>query len=215
MGCKRVLLSNDYYPALARPNVEVVTEGIAEVREHSVISTDGVERPVDAIIFGTGFRPTDPPLAPHVRGRGGVSLADAWARSPKALAGTTVAGFPNLFILMGPNTGLGHTSVLYMLEAQIDHVLGGLDHMRESGLGAVEPRAEAQAAYVASVDRRMRGTVWVSGGCASWYLDATGRNSTLWPDTTFRFRQRVARFRPDEYRGEPARAPSSADVVAG
>jgi cation diffusion facilitator CzcD-associated flavoprotein CzcO len=215
MGCKRVLLSNEYYPALAQPNVEVVTEGIAEVREHSVVSTDGVERPVDAIIFGTGFRPTDPPLAPYVRGHGGVSLTDAWGGSPKALAGTTVAGFPNLFILMGPNTGLGHTSVLYMLEAQIDHVLGALGHMRASGLGAVEPRPEAQAAYVASVDRRMRGTVWVSGGCASWYLDATGRNSTLWPDTTYGFRRRVARFRPKEYQGEPARDPLSAAPVAG
>jgi cation diffusion facilitator CzcD-associated flavoprotein CzcO len=215
MGCKRVLLSNDYYPALAQPNVEVVTEGIAEVREHSVVSSDGVERSVDAIIFGTGFRPTDPPLAPYVRGHGGVSLTDTWAGSPKALAGTTVAGFPNLFILMGPNTGLGHTSVLYMLEAQIDHVLGALAHMRSSGLGAVEPRPEAQAAYVASVDERMRGTVWVSGGCASWYIDHTGRNSTLWPDSTYRFRQRVARFRPDEYRGEPARDPSPAAPVAG
>jgi len=215
MGCKRVLISNDYYPALARPNVEVVAEGIAEVRAHSVVSTDGVEREVDAIILGTGFRPTDPPLAPYVRGRGGVSLSEAWAGSPKALAGTTVAGFPNLFILMGPNTGLGHTSVLYMLEAQFDHVLGALAHMRGADLAAVEPRAEAQAAYVASVDRRMRGTVWVSGGCASWYLDATGRNSTLWPDTTYRFRRRVARFRPDEYRGEPARDPSPAAAVRG
>jgi len=214
MGCKRVLLSNDYYPALIQPNVEVVTEGVAEVREHSIVSSDGVERPVDAILFGTGFRPTDPPLAPHLRGHGGVSLAEAWAGSPKALAGTTVAGFPNLFILMGPNTGLGHTSVLYMLEAQIDHLLGALRHMRAAGLGALDPRPEAQAAYMASVDRRMRGTVWVSGGCRSWYLDATGRNSTLWPDTTYRFRRRVARFRPHEYRGEPARDAAPAAVGA-
>ncbi|HET7230291.1 MAG TPA: NAD(P)/FAD-dependent oxidoreductase [Longimicrobium sp.] len=214
MGCKRVLLSNDYYPALTQPNVEVVTEGVAEVREHSIVSADGVERPVDAIIFGTGFRPTDPPLAPHVRGHGGMTLTDAWAGSPKALAGTTVAGFPNLFILMGPNTGLGHTSVLYMLEAQIDHVLGALRHMRDAGLGALEPRADAQAAYVAEVDRRMRGTVWVSGGCRSWYIDATGRNSTLWPDTTYAFRKRVARFRSHEYRGEPAREAAPAAVGA-
>lgn len=212
MGCKRVLLSSDYYPALARPNVEVVTAPIAEVREHSVVAADGVEREVDAIIFGTGFRPTDPPLAPRVLGRGGISLTQAWAGSPKALAGTSVAGFPNLFILMGPNTGLGHTSVLYMLEAQIDHLLGAVRHMRERGLGALEADAGAQAAYVAEVDRRMRGTVWVSGGCRSWYLDDTGRNSTLWPDTTWRFRRRVARFRPGEYRGEPAREPSTTAV---
>lgn len=214
MGCKRVLLSNDYYPALTQPNVEVVTDAVAEVRERSIVTADGVERVVDAIIFGTGFRPTVPPLAPYVRGHGGLSLTEAWAGSPKALAGTTMAGFPNLFILMGPNTGLGHTSVLYMLEAQIDHLLGALRHLRDAGLAAVEPRPEAQAAFVADVDRRMRGTVWVSGGCRSWYLDATGRNSTLWPDTTYRFRQRVARFRPDEYQGVPAREPSPAAVGA-
>jgi cation diffusion facilitator CzcD-associated flavoprotein CzcO len=214
MGCKRVLLSNDYYPALAQPNVEVVTDGIAEVREHAIVTRDGTERPVDVIVFGTGFRPTDPPLAPYVRGRGGATLTDAWAGSPKALAGTTVAGFPNLFILMGPNTGLGHTSVLYMLEAQIDHVLGGLRHMRAAGLGALEARADAQAAYVAEVDRRMRGTVWVSGGCRSWYIDHTGRNSTLWPDTTYAFRRRVARFRAEEYRGEPARETTPAAAGA-
>jgi cation diffusion facilitator CzcD-associated flavoprotein CzcO len=209
MGCKRVLISNDYYPALTQPNVDVVTDPITEVRDRSIVAADGVERPVDAIIFGTGFRPTDPPLAPYVRGHGGVTLTEAWAGSPKALAGTTVAGFPNLFILAGPNTGLGHTSVLYMLEAQIDHILGALRHMRAAGFAAVEPRPEAQAAFVADVDRRMRGTVWVSGGCRSWYLDATGRNSTLWPDTTYRFRQRVARFRPDEYQSVPARETSA------
>ena len=163
---------------------------------------------MDAVILGTGFRPTAPPLAPHVRGRGGRSLADVWAGSPVAHAGTTVAGFPNLFVLPGPGTGLGHTSVLYMLEAQIDHVLAALDHMARAGLAALEPRAEAQAAWTAAVDRRMQGTVWVDGGCRSWYLDATGRNSTLWPDVTWRFRRRVARLRPGDYVGTPADAPA-------
>ncbi len=199
IGCKRVLISNDYLPSLTRPNVELVTVGIAEVREHSVVGRDGVERAVDAIIFGTGFQVTDPPLAKHVRGRSGQTLADVWEGSPQAHVGTTVAGFPNLFILMGPNTGLGHTSVLYMLEAQIDHLLSALDYMRRRGASALEPRTDVQASYVANVQKRMKGTVWVAGGCASWYLDRNGRNSTLWPDFTWRFRRRVARLNPAEY----------------
>ncbi len=198
MGCKRVLLSNDYSPAVAQPTVEVVTDRIAEVRERSIVTADGTEREVDAIIFGTGFRPTDPPLAGHLRGRGGRTLKEAFAGSPRAHLGTTITGFPNLFTLMGPNTGLGHTSVIYMIEAQIEHVLGALQHMDREGIAALEPRPEAQEAWVAAVDARMNGTVWTSGGCASWYLDETGRNSTLWPDFTWRFRKR-ARFRPEEY----------------
>ena len=198
-GCKRVLLSDDYYPAVAQPNVELITSGVREVRARGIVAGDGVERPVDAIVFGTGFQPTTPPLAPHVRGRDGRSLAEAWGGSPRAHVGTTVPGFPNCVLLMGPNTGLGHSSVVLMLEAQIAHVLGLLDAMAARGATAVEPRAETERAWVARVDARMRGTVWTRGGCASWYLDATGRNSTLWPDGTWSFRRRVARVRVDEY----------------
>jgi cation diffusion facilitator CzcD-associated flavoprotein CzcO len=199
MGCKRVLLSNDYLPALAQPNVEVVTDGIAQVRARSIVTADGREREVDAIIFGTGFQPTDPPLARRTRGRDGRTLAQVWAGSPRAHVGTTMAGFPNLFMLMGPNTALGHTSVVYMIEAQVEHLLGALRHMGMHGIAALEPKPEAQEDFVATVDRRMTGTVWTSGGCRSWYLDATGRNSALWPDFTWRFRRRVARFEPAEY----------------
>ncbi len=199
MGCKRVLLSNDFYPAIAQPNVDVITDAIAEVRARSIVATNGVERPVDAIIFATGFRPTNPPLAAHIRGRDGRTLSEIWSGSPKALAGTTVAGFPNLFILLGPNTGLGHNSVLYMTEAQLDHLIGAVRYMRARGVDAIEPREDAQSEWVAAIDRRMRGTVWVSGGCSSWYLDRTGRNSTLWPDSSWSYYRRAARFRPDEY----------------
>jgi cation diffusion facilitator CzcD-associated flavoprotein CzcO len=199
MGCKRILLSDDYYPAVAQANVEVVTEGIAEVRERTIVTTDGVERPVDAIILGTGFRPTDPPLAAHIRGRDGRTLREVWAGSPKAHLGTTIAGFPNFFMLLGPNTGLGHSSVVYMCEGQIEHLVGALRHMRREGLEALEPRPEVQADYVAGIDRKMRGTVWTAGGCASWYLDRTGRNSMLWPDFSWRYRNRASRFRPEEY----------------
>jgi cation diffusion facilitator CzcD-associated flavoprotein CzcO len=199
MGCKRIVLSNDYYPALTCANVEVVTGGISEVRARSIVGEDGIERSVDAIILGTGFRPTDPPLAPRIRGRGGRTLADVWGGSPKAHAGTTVSGFPNLFLLLGPNTGVGHTSAVYMMEAQIEHLMGALRFMRAHGAKAVEPRPQAQDAYVSAVDRRSRGTVWTAGGCKSWYLDRTGRNSAVWPDFSWKYRRRTARFRADEY----------------
>jgi cation diffusion facilitator CzcD-associated flavoprotein CzcO len=199
MGCKRVLISNDYFPALTKSNVELVTAGIAEVREHSVVDNEGIERAVEAIIFGTGFHVSDFPFARRVRGRDGRTLSEVWAGSPKALAGTMVTGFPNLFLLPGPNTGLGHSSVVYMLEAQIEHVLSAVRYMQRHNIVTMEARPEAQAAYVAKVDKNMRSTVWTSGGCLSWYLDKTGRNSTLWPIDSWRFRRRLARFAPDEY----------------
>lgn len=198
IGCKRILLSNDYYPALAQPNVDVVTAGIREVRAHSIIDDEGVERPVDVIIYGTGFHVTDFPFARYVRGRAGRTLGEAWTPSPRAYMGTTIHGFPNLFVLQGPNTGLGHTSVIYMIEAQIAHVLRVLRHMERHGLRAVEPRAEAQEKFVAGVDRAMRDTVWLTG-CESWYLDESGRNSTLWPGPTWQFRRTLTRFRARDY----------------
>jgi cation diffusion facilitator CzcD-associated flavoprotein CzcO len=210
MGCKRILLSNDYLPALARDNVEVVTDPIREVRPRSIVTAKGEEHTVDAIICGTGFRVTEMPFAGRIRGRGGRSLADAWQGSPAAHWGTTVAGFPNLFLLLGPNTGLGHSSVVLMIESQLELVLGALRHLRRNGLATVEPRPDEQARFLAEVDDAMRGTVWSAGGCASWYVDKTGRNSTLWPGYTFAFRRRC-RFRPGEYLFErPAQAQRSA-----
>ncbi|HSU15486.1 NAD(P)/FAD-dependent oxidoreductase [Longimicrobium sp.] len=206
IGCKRILLSNDYYPALARPNVEVVTDRISAIHPHSIVTANGAECEVDAIVFGTGFLPTDPPLAHAIRGRDGRALTEVWAGSPKAHVGTTVVGFPNLFLLMGPNTGLGHTSVVYMIEAQVEHMIAAMRHLERTGAAALEPRPEAQAAFVDAVDRRMAGTVWTAGGCRSWYLDGTGRNSALWPDFTWRFRRRVATLDPAEYVAIPPRA---------
>jgi cation diffusion facilitator CzcD-associated flavoprotein CzcO len=207
MGCKRVLVSDDYWPALTRPNVDVVTSGIVEVREDAVVTRDGRIHPVDTLILGTGFQVADLPIARHVRGRHGRTLADVWAGSPQAHLGTSVSGFPNLFLLQGPNTGLGHTSVLLMMEAQLEHVLGALRYLDARGARAVEPRPEAQAAFVRDVDARLATTVWNQGGCQSWYLDATGRNSALWPGTTSAFHRRVAHFDPAEYVALP-RPPS-------
>jgi cation diffusion facilitator CzcD-associated flavoprotein CzcO len=199
LGCKRILFSNRYLRALSKDNVDVVTDGIQEVRAHSIVTSDGREREVDAIIFGTGFHVTDIPFGKFVQGRDGQTLDDVWKGSPQAHLGTTVAGFPNFFFLLGPNTGLGHTSVVYMIESQIAHIVSALRYMRDRRVGTVEVRAEAQAAFIADVDRRLGNTVWNTGGCNSWYIDKTGRNSTLWPDATWRFRRRVRNFDPSEY----------------
>ena len=199
IGCKRILISDDYLPALMQPNVEVITAAVTQVRPHGVVGQDGVERAVDVIIFGTGFQVTDYPFGRHIRGRDGRSLAERWRGSPQAYLGTTVAGYPNLFILQGPNTGLGHTSVIYMIEAQIEHIMNAIRYMDRYGVAGIEPRPEVQTAFIADVDRRMQGTVWTAGGCQSWYLDATGRNATLWPGSTLQFRRRAARFTPRDY----------------
>ena len=209
-GCKRILLSDDYFPALTQPNVEVVSEGIREVRARSIVTSDGVERAIDVLIFGTGFEVRDLPIARRVHGRDGRTLAQVWGKSPRAHLGTTVAGFPNLFLLQGPNTGLGHTSVIIMIESQIDHLLSALKYLRAHGLAAVEPQKEAQDAFVANVDKRMRRTVWLAGGCRSWYLDSTGRNFTLWPGFAFSFRSRVQTFDPKEYHCEAKAAATAA-----
>lgn len=199
IGCKRILPSNQWYPALTRPDVELVTEGVEEIRERSIVSSDGTERPVDTIIFGTGFHVTDMPAAAHIRGRAGKRLSDVFAGSPQAHLGTTVTGFPNMFLLLGPNTGLGHTSMVYMIESQLNYVMDALRHMDERGFRTLEVRRDTQNVFVRGVDAQNEGTVWNSG-CASWYLDENGRNATLWPDWTWRFRMRTGRFDPNQHR---------------
>ncbi|MFL5781132.1 MAG: flavin-containing monooxygenase [Thermoleophilaceae bacterium] len=206
MGCKRILPSNKWYPALTKPNVELVTEGVTEVRPHSIVSADGVEREVDAIIFGTGFHVTDMPAAQYVRGRHGRLLSDQWEQSARAYLGTAAAGFPNLFLLLGPNTGLGHSSMVYMIESQIQYVIDALRTMRSRELETVEVLESTVDSYNDELESKMEGTVW-NTGCASWYLDDTGRNATQWPDWTWRFRQRTARFDAADY---AVRTPSPA-----
>ena len=213
IGCKRILVSDDYYPALAQPNVTLVTDAIASIEAAGVRTADGALHAVDVIIVGTGFRPTDPVLAPHICGRMGESLAETWQGSPRAYMGTSHAGFPNFFSLMGPNTALGHSSVLLMIEAQVEHVIGVLQYMVSRHIAAAEPDAVAQRAWVASVDARLQGTTWNAGGCSSWYIDATGRNSTLWPDGVGRFRRTVARIDPREYRWMPRHEARARDLV--
>jgi len=203
-GCKRILISNNYLPALSQPNVELVTDGIREVRERSIVTADGREREVDTIIFGTGFQVTDFPIAHRLRA-GGRSLAETWAEhGMQAHKGTAVAGFPNMFLLLGPNTGLGHTSVVLMSEAQVAYVMGAVCATQARGESVLEVRQEAQDAWNEFVQRKLQGTVWNAGGCKSWYLDAKGRNTTIWPDFTFRFRRILARFDDESYHWRPA-----------
>jgi cation diffusion facilitator CzcD-associated flavoprotein CzcO len=200
VGCKRLLFSNDWYPALQQSNVEVVTDGIVRVEGNSVVTADGRSREVDAIIMGTGFQATDRPVAQQLWGKDGIKLADAWSKGMSAYAGTTVAGFPNLFMLLGPNTTLGHSSQTVMIEAQIAHVLDALKLMDKRELSSVEVRAEAQTAYNERLDAKLEDTVWTAGGCQSWYQDGTERNPSIWPTYTWRFRKATKRVVVGDYR---------------
>jgi cation diffusion facilitator CzcD-associated flavoprotein CzcO len=173
-----------------------VTAGISEVRERSIVFADGSEREVDTIVFGTGFSPTDPPLARRIRRRDGESLSEAWSGGMRAYLGSTVAGFPNLFFLWGPNTNLAHSSVVFIAESQLSYVLDALQTMRRDGNAAVEVRREVEDAWNADVQERLRKTVWNTGGCASWYLDRNGNNPIMWPGFTFTFRKLTRRFDP-------------------
>ncbi|GAA0594773.1 NAD(P)/FAD-dependent oxidoreductase [Kribbella sandramycini] len=200
LGCKRILLSDEYYPALAQPNVDVVTDGIAEVTPTGIVDTEGVKHEVDTIIYGTGFKVTDLPVMDMLYGREGRSLREAWSEGMEAHLGTAVAGFPNFFLLIGPNTGLGHSSMVFMIESQIAYILDALKTIDSQGLREVEVRPEVQRQFVHEVRSSMKNTIWTRGGCTSWYLDAEGRNTTLWPTFTFRFRQLTRHFDADEYR---------------
>ncbi|MBW8486686.1 flavin-containing monooxygenase [Actinomadura parmotrematis] len=199
IGCKRVLLSNDYYPALTRDNVHVETAGVAEVREHSIVTADGTEYEVDCIVYGTGFKVTDALGEQRIVGRDGIKIQEAWANGIEAYRGTTLPGFPNLFFLLGPNTGLGHNSVVFMIEAQIQHVLSCLRLVQERGGTSIEPKPEALRSFNDRMHKRLRRSVWSEGGCQSWYLDDSGVNRTLWPGHTFEFWAGSRKARPADY----------------
>jgi cation diffusion facilitator CzcD-associated flavoprotein CzcO len=199
IGCKRILPSNDWYPAVTQPNVEIVPSAVTDVRPDGVIGADGVLHEADTLIFATGFHVTDPPFAQFIRGRDAARLSDLWQGSPRAYRGAAVPGFPNLFWVIGPNTGLGHNSMVFMIEAQLNYLAGALEAMKRRGATRIEVRRDAYNAYNAHLQSRLDGTVWNTGGCSSWYLDANGRNSTIWPDFTWRFWQQTRRFDESAY----------------
>ncbi len=202
-GCKRLLISNDYYPALGRTNVEVVTEGIREVTARGVVTQDGREHAVDAIIFGTGFKVQDPIPPGTVYGKGGRDMADVWKDGAEAYMGMSVAGFPNFFMLMGPNTGLGHNSMVFMIESQAHYITQAISAMKRHRIRALDVKPEAQARFIDTVQKELQRTVWNSG-CKSWYIDDKGRNTTLWPGFTFAYRLKTRRFKLNKYFSEPA-----------
>ncbi len=206
IGCKRVLLSDDYYPALTQPNVELVTAPISRVCERSILTEDGAEREVDAIVFGTGFTASEPEFARRIRGLGGVTLSEVWDGSPEAYLGVSVADFPNMFLVLGPNTGLGHNSALDIIESCAAYIADAVTWMQTQAVGVVDVRADEQARYNAEIQRRLRRSVWQTGGCRSWYQDAKGRNTALWPGFAFRYRRTTAHFRPAAYATRPAAA---------
>ncbi|MEU9115752.1 NAD(P)/FAD-dependent oxidoreductase [Streptomyces sp. NPDC048483] len=190
IGCKRILLSNSWYPALAKPNVDLVSSGLKEIRGNTLVASDGTETEADAIIFGTGFHVTDMPIAQRVTGAYGTTLAEEWKDGMEALRGTSAAGFPNFLTIIGPNTGLGNSSMILMIESQLNYMV---DFMRQldilGGRIALSARPSAVAEWTRTIQRRMERTVWNTGGCDSWYLDANGRNTTAWPGTTSEFRR--------------------------
>ncbi|MEZ4451893.1 MAG: NAD(P)/FAD-dependent oxidoreductase [Nannocystaceae bacterium] len=199
IGCKRILFSNDYYPAIARDHVELVTDPIVSITERGIVAADGREREVDAIVYCTGFAPRDYLAPMEVRGLGGVELGERWRSGAEAYLGISVADFPNLFVLVGPNTGLGHNSVIFMIEAQVHYALAGIQAIRDEGLRYLDVLPEVQRGFNQGLQARMGRTVW-SSGCQSWYLDEAGHNNTLWPGTTWEYWLRTRRLRRGDYR---------------
>jgi cation diffusion facilitator CzcD-associated flavoprotein CzcO len=199
-GCKRLLLSDDYYPSLGRANVEVVDAAVASFTAHEVVGTDGIARPVDVVIMGTGFEAAEPPYAEHIVGVDDTRLSELWkAHGAHAYLGSTVVGFPNLFLMIGPNSTLAHNSMIYMIESHINYIASALGFLARPGVRTVEVKPTVQRRYNERLQARLAHSVWVEGGCGSWYLDHLGRNTTLWPDHTWKFRQNTRRFHPGEY----------------
>lgn len=193
IGCKRILIADDFYPALLRPNTRLVTTPIAHVEGDGVRTADGALHRLDALVLATGFEAAETKAPRGIRGSGGIALDDAWAHGAQALLGTTVPGFPNLFFVVGPNTGLGHNSMVLMIESQIRYVLDALDRLDRAGARVAEARRDAFEAFNAELHSRLPRTVWASG-CTSWYQTASGRITTLWPGSTIEFRRRTRRF---------------------
>jgi len=201
MGCKRVLMSNDFYPAIDQPNLELITARIARITPNAIVDENGQSRTIDTIILATGFLATRPVPSGMIRGRDERDLARHWKDGPSAFKGTTVHGFPNMFMLLGPNTALGHNSVLLMIESQINYVLDALAWCRRSGRETLEVSDQAEKDWNQTLQKRLSKTVWNRGGCSSWYRHpVSGRNTTLWPRFTFVFRYLCRRFDPKVYK---------------
>ena len=206
LGCKRITSSDTYFPALQQPNSELVSDPIAEVTASGIRTADGEVRELDAIILATGFQVLENPGFAAIHGRDGRSLTETWAGSPRAYLGTTVPNFPNLFFLVGPNSAGGFNSIIFTSESHINYVAECLREMDRAGVATVEVRPQVYESFNRETEQRLEASVWNAGGCASWYLDANGRNCVWWPDFMWRLWQRTRRFDRGSYRAELAPA---------
>lgn len=210
IGCKRVLLSDSFYPTLTRPEVTLEQSALERVNGNSAIAASGAKYEVDVLIFATGFYSTRLPFAEQVFGLKGRRLADEWQHGMSAYASTAVHGFPNMFVINGPNASLGHNSAVFMIEAQVEYILQALQYRTTSGQRTLHVSAEAQQSYTDELDRLSASTVWMKGGCESWYLDSPSHRLTLlWPGFGFEFRDRLCKFEPHNYQ-----APSTKNDAA-
>ena len=198
LGCKRVLLSNDWYSTIQQPNVKVVTDRIQEIKENSIVTKEGDEYPVDTIIWSTGFQVQNFPL--DIYGVNGRSIAEQWSDTMQAYRGVTVPNFPNFFLLLGPNSGLGHNSIIVMIEAQIHYIAEALLYMEETKVGVLDVKQNVHDQFNHRLQSKLKNTVWQSGGCHSWYQDAKGNNTTIWPDFTWVYILLMKNFDSNNYR---------------
>lgn len=199
IGCKRILLSEDYYPALQLPNVELITEAVTAIEGNSILGAEGTRREIDTLIYATGFDAASYEKGLVIKGRNDQLLSECWAKAgPEAYLGTTISGFPNLFSIIGPNTGLGHNSMIHMMESQFNYILSYLDLLEQRDALFLDVKAERQAAYNEDIQTQLAGMVW-STGCNSWYQMDNGKNTTLWPGPTTTYRQRTRKVEAEDY----------------
>ena len=202
IGCKRIILSNTLYPALSAPNTTVHDrdQGIAEVTPEGITTADGQQLDLDVIVWSTGYDATDGVISYPVVGRDGQKLSSSWEQFPRAYLGTTVPQFPNLFLVTGPNTGIGHTSAIFVIEAQMEYVMRAIEHVRRTGSRTLEVTAEAEEDYTTMIHREMERTVWKQGGCTSWYQSRDGHVIAMFPGFSFTFRRLAKDFTPEHHR---------------
>jgi len=199
LGCKRVLLTNDYFPTLQSKNVNLITEGIENINKNGLLAKTGEQIDVDLIIYATGFYASENNIPYPLIGRDSITIQESWKDGSHAFLGTTIPRFPNLFILVGPNTGIGHTSALHIMESQITYIMKALSEMRKNNWKSIEVKEEVEFDYNKKIQEQLKKTVWQTGGCKSWYQTKSGKNTTLYPNYSFVFRKEASKFNKSDH----------------
>jgi len=201
IGCKRVILSDTLYPAFCRDNVTLFDKnnGIKEITEKGIVTQDGVEHELDLIVYSTGYDATDGVISYPVIGKEGKTLAEAWSDFPRAYLGTAAPGFPNLFVVTGPNTGIGHTSALFIIESQMSYIMASIQNLRDRHQEVIEVNADAEEKYTHLIHEEMAKTVWQKGGCNSWYKSKSGKVIAMFPGFSFTYRRWAKNFKPADH----------------